>query len=78
MMHNLKILPEHFIPVIDGKKLAELRFNDRDFKAGDYLHLQEFHSGSYTGECCIAEVIHVADVGAYLEGYVLISINIVR
>lgn len=40
MMHNLKILPEHFIPVIDGKKLAELRFNDRDFKVGDYLHLQ--------------------------------------
>lgn len=76
MIHNLKILPEHYIPVMEGKKLAELRLNDRDFQAGDYLHLQEFHDGIYTGECCTAEIIHVADVGAYLEGYVLLSIKI--
>lgn len=78
MIHNLKILPEHFIPVTEGRKLAELRQNDRNYQAGDFLHLQEFHNGSYTGECCAAEVIHVADVGAYLEGFVLLSINLVR
>lgn len=78
MIHNLKILPEHFIPVIEGKKLAELRMNDRNFQAGDSLHLQEYHDGIYTGECCMAEVIHVADVGKYLEGFVLLSISLVR
>lgn len=76
MIHNLKIHPEHFIPVMEGKKLAELRLNDRNYQAGDYLHLQEFYKGNYTEECCIAEVIHVADVGAYLNGYVLLSIKI--
>lgn len=78
MIHNLKILPEHFIPVTEGKKLAELRLNDRSFQTGDCLHLQEFHGGNYTGECCTAEVVHVADVSAYLEGFVLLSINLVR
>ena len=78
MIHNLKILPEHFIPVTEGKKLAELRLNDRSFQAGDYLHLKEFQRGLYTGSECMAEVIHVADVSSYLEGFVLLSINLVR
>lgn len=30
--HELKILPEHFWPVVTGHKKAELRKNDRDFK----------------------------------------------
>lgn len=78
MIHNLKILPEHFVPVVEGKKLAELRLNDRNYQVGDYLHLCEFYERSYTGECCTAEVIHVADVGSYLDGYVLLSINVMR
>lgn len=78
MIHDLKILPEHFIPVIEGKKLAELRVNDRNYHTGDCLHLREFHNGSYTGECCIAEIVHVADVSSYLEGYVLLSIKLMR
>ncbi|WP_338494123.1 DUF3850 domain-containing protein [Erwinia aphidicola] len=78
MIHNLKILPEHFIPVVDGLKLAELRLNDRNYQSGDCLHLQEFHAGNFTGECCMAEVIHVADVSAYLEGFVLLSIEVVN
>lgn len=78
MIHQLKILPEHFIPVVEGKKLAELRLNDRNYHSGDCLHLREFYKGNYTGECCVAEVTHVADVGEYLNGYVLLSINLMR
>nr|DAN88367.1 MAG TPA: activating signal cointegrator [Caudoviricetes sp.] len=31
-VHELKILPQHFWPVVDGLKRAELRNNDRNFK----------------------------------------------
>lgn len=75
MIHELKILPEHFIPVIDGLKTAELRKNDRDFKAGDTLILMEYN-GEYTGGGCERLVTHVADVGGYLPGFVLLSMVI--
>ena len=74
MIHNLKILPEHFIPVLDGLKLAELRKNDRNFQVGDILVLYEW-DGDYTGDACEREVIHVADVSSYLPGYVLLSMR---
>lgn len=74
MIHELKILPEHFIPVRDGLKLAELRKNDRNYQVGDILFLCEW-DGLYTGYSCEREVIHVADVSAYLPGFVLLSIK---
>lgn len=73
-VHELKILPEHFLPVFDGLKLAELRKNDRDFEVGDQLLLMEWN-GDYTGEACTREIIHIADVGSYLPGYVLLSMK---
>ena len=76
MIHYLKILPKHFQPVSEGKKLAELRENDRGFSVGDWLHLEEFDGKEYTGRNLTAEILHVADVGAYLNGYVLLSIKL--
>uniref|UniRef100_A0AAU7VFM7 DUF3850 domain-containing protein n=1 Tax=Enterobacter phage vB_EclP_26 TaxID=3161160 RepID=A0AAU7VFM7_9CAUD len=71
--HELKIDPEFFGPVSLGLKTAELRLNDRDFKAGDWLILREYHNG-YTGNQVSRKVLHVADVGFIAEGYVLMSI----
>lgn len=75
MFHELKILPEHFEPVLEGIKLAELRMNDRNFKVDDTLCLREYENGEYTGRIVYRRVIHVADVGAYLPGYVLLSME---
>ena len=72
MRHELKILPQHFTPVLDEIKTAELRKNDRNFAAGDTLILMEWN-GDYTGDGCERVVTHVADVGDYLPGYVLMS-----
>lgn len=47
--HNLKIHRQHFGPVQLGLKTAELRLNDRDFKVGDWLILNEWDNG-YTGQ----------------------------
>lgn len=75
MIHELKILPEHYQPVLDGLKRAELRKNDRGYEVGDHLILKEWADGGYTGRQTGREVIHVADVSAYLPGFVLLSIK---
>lgn len=72
--HDLKILPEHFWPVVNGEKQAELRKNDRNFQVGDKVILYEW-DGEYTGEATERKIIHVADIGLYLPGYVLLSLN---
>ncbi|MGA8121086.1 DUF3850 domain-containing protein [Rouxiella badensis] len=73
--HELKIKPEHFDPVFTGVKTAELRINDRGYKAGDLLKLREFSNGDYTGSYVWRRVTHVADVGDLSEGYVLLSMT---
>jgi hypothetical protein len=77
MIHHLKIYPEHFSAIMTGVKRAELRKNDRDFKVGDTLHLMETPKGSCspTGEFINAVVTHIADVGEWLPGYVMLSIE---
>lgn len=47
--HRLKIWPCFFDDVASGRKPFELRYNDRDFKVGDELLLQEWESGVYSG-----------------------------
>lgn len=76
MIHSLKILPEHFYPVVSDLKRAELRKNDREFSEGDYLELKEYIPGvGFTGNLVVRKIIHVADVGAYLPGFVLLSME---
>ncbi|HFK5778924.1 TPA: DUF3850 domain-containing protein [Enterobacter kobei] len=59
-----------------GDKRAELRWNDRDYHAGDALDLCEWNPNeeSFTGEYVSVTVAHVADVGQCVPGYVLLSI----
>lgn len=78
MIHELKILPEHFSPVCTGVKKAELRKNDRPYKVGDTLHLKEYAPNRHgiTGEFINVRITHIADVGAWLPGFVLLSIEV--
>lgn len=75
--HELKIYPEFFSAVCTGVKRAELRRNDRDYRVGDTLHLLETPRGSChsTGEFINATITHIADVGEWMPGYVLLSIE---
>ena len=56
MIHELKILPEYFEPVNKGEKTFEIIVNDRNFKKGDYLALNEYYNGKYTGRSCMVYV----------------------
>lgn len=62
-VHRLKIMPEFYQAVIDGRKTFELRRNDRDFSIGDVLILCEWDGEEFTGR------EYRCHVGYVLEGY---------
>lgn len=60
MQHDLKILPQYFEAVKTGEKKFELRKNDRDYKVGDEIHLEEWEpAGGYTGRDIVKEITYV-------------------
>ncbi|WP_029822526.1 DUF3850 domain-containing protein [Vibrio parahaemolyticus] len=77
-IHELKIQSEHFIDVLAGRKMHEVRINDRDYKAGDCLNLREIDlDGKYTGQEMNAEVSHVLHGGQFgiEDGWCVLSIK---
>ena len=78
MIHQLKITPNYFEEVITGRKTFELRVNDRLFKEGDFLALNEWDkNGYYTGRSCIVYVDYIlCDAPQLLpEGVVCMAIK---
>jgi ASC-1-like (ASCH) protein len=78
-IHNLKIIPQYFKEVKNGNKKFELRKNDRNFKVGDTLCLEEWcnHFEGYTGQEINVEVTFIFAGGFYglHEDYVIMSIT---
>jgi hypothetical protein len=67
MTHALKCWPEYYAPIEKGDKLFELRKDDRPFKTGDTVILQEYDNKlkEYTGnECQFAICFVLRDVPA--------------
>ena len=74
--HYVKILPEYYIAVDNGTKTFEIRFNDRNYKVGDILHLQEFCGGQYTSRELTKEICYMIDSPDYCkEGFVVLGIK---
>lgn len=76
--HELKTWPEYFEAVIDGRKTAEIRHNDRGFRVGDVLWLREWEPGSngrYTGREASAVITHVVDGLPGMAGYAMLSMG---
>ena len=74
MKHELKILPEYFEAVAAGNKTFEIRKNDRNYKVGDTLILQEFDGEKYTSRCTQRVVNYITDY-AQQDGYVVMSMG---
>jgi hypothetical protein len=78
--HTLKTRTEFFSAVWDGTKSFEMRYDDRAFRAGDLLVLQETASNDngefYTGRELGAEVTYVlAGLPWLAPGYVCMAIR---
>ena len=76
-IHELKIDPEYFNDVITGEKRFEVRKNDRNYKKGDLLNLQEYDRKSkiYTGRKTLIPVRYILDNQEYLrDGYVILGL----
>lgn len=65
-IHELKTWPRHFQAIWEGDKLFELRFNDRDYKVGDLLHLKEYEPSLMYG---------VNKGGEYLNREVIVKVT---
>ena len=76
-IHSLKILPEYFQAILSGKKKFEIRKNDRDYKAGDILLLNEWNGEKFTGNTLSKKVTYIlgCESGYVLDGYVVMSIE---
>lgn len=77
--HDIKAWPEYFEPVWTGKKTAELRRNDREYRVGDKVVLHEYEpmTRSYTGRAVHAIISHIVGDGEWLApGYAMLSLNV--
>lgn len=77
--HYLKTWPEYYQAIMSGDKTFEVRFNDRDFKEGEILQLQEYDPAklAYTGRqewFYIRHILHGGQFGIE-KGYVVMSIS---
>ena len=72
-IHELKIQPTYFEDVKVGKKTFEIRKNDRGYKEGDILILNEYTCGSFTGRKCKVLVNYITDY-EQKDSYVVLGI----
>jgi ASC-1-like (ASCH) protein len=76
--HYIKIRPEYYRAIERGEKTFEVRYNDRNYKKYDVLHLQEWLNGDYTGREITADVTYILNNPDYCkEGYVVMAIKVV-
>ena len=80
MIHQLKTESQFFEASAAGEKNFEVRENDRDFRVGDLLALNEVEWNEktevleYTGRCSLVIVTYILDDPRYLRpGYVVLS-----
>lgn len=76
MIHAVKTLPKFFEDCTSGKKLFEIRRNDRPYYVGDFLALNEWDGEKYTGRCALFEITYILDNFEYCkDGFVTMSIT---
>lgn len=76
--HHLKTWPEYFKAILRGKKKFEVRKDDRNFKVGDLLYLEEWEPkiGRYTDRDFVVKVTYKLKGGSFgiEKGYCVLGI----
>lgn len=86
-VHELKVWPEYFEELLKGNKTFEIRKNDRDYKIGDIILLQEYDPNKsyvchicdchkYTGRELKYKVTYITDFGLQ-ENFVCMGIKLI-
>lgn len=79
MIHALKTEPQYFEAVINAKKTFEVRRNDRDFRVGDYLALNELDDTreGYTGRSVLLRVTYILDDELFCKsGFIIMGFEL--
>lgn len=77
-IHRLKTWPEYFCLTRSGEKRFDFRDNDRGFKVGDVLKLEEWvpETGEYTGRSIYKKVMYILqDAFGLPEGKCILSLE---
>ena len=80
MLHQLKILPCHYVQVFSGKKTFEVRDNsDRGFQAGDVVSLHEYDADNekITGQFVFSKITYVTNF-AQKENWVVFGFTVIH
>jgi ASC-1-like (ASCH) protein len=72
--HELKIEKQYYEKVVSGDKTFEIRKNDRDFKTGDIIKLNEIAAGYYTGESTTRVITYICNY-EQKDNYVVLAIQ---
>lgn len=78
-VHEFKLAAMYFKDVATGKKSFELRKNDRGFKTGDALRLNEYADGEKTGRYIEADIVYMLeDHSGLQEDYCILGIKVTK
>lgn len=69
-LHDLKTVQPYFDDLALGRKTFDVRFNDRQYQAGDDVILREWDASidSYTGRRLAATIVYVQTADPTLPG----------
>ncbi len=72
--HQIKLVAEFFDDAATGRKSFELRKNDRNYKEGDVLEMEEVKDGKKTGRKCSKRIVYMMENFEGLEdGYCILG-----
>ncbi len=79
-IHVLKTWPDYFQAVIEERKTFEIRKNDRDFKVGDEIILDEWDPKheQYTGRVALVRITYILEGTFAIMGKCLMSIKLLE
>lgn len=77
MIHSLKISPDYFLPILQGKKCFEVRKNDRHYQVGDFVILNEYFKAEqvYSGNKVCVEIKYITDF-KQRPGYIVFGFDL--
>ena len=77
--HEVKLAASWWNDITSGKKRFELCKNDRGYKVGDKLLMQEYAAGAFTGRTILADITYMLEEYTGLtEGYAILGIELLK